>query len=150
MKEIVMSPAPAGESADRENFANRKLIRPTLPRIENHGNHAAVPMPAQERRERPDRHDRPERMERPDRGGMGGGKKPAPPEQTNAENFYYQKQMQSRTPMVIVLRDGEEIHGIIEWYDRNCIKVNREDGEPNVMIYKPAIKYMFKEGENQK
>ena len=55
-----------------------------------------------------------------------GGKKPAPPEQTNAENFYYQKQMQSRTPMVIVLRDGEEVHGIIEWYDRNCIKVNRE------------------------
>ena len=79
-----------------------------------------------------------------------GGKKPAPPEQTNAENFYYQKQMQSRTPMVIVLRDGEEIHGIIEWYDRNCIKVNREDGEANLMIYKPAIKYMFKEGENSK
>jgi sRNA-binding regulator protein Hfq len=55
--------------------------------------------------------------------------------------------MQSRTPMVIVLRDGEEVHGIIEWYDRNCIKVNRENGAPNLMIYKPAIKYMFKEGE---
>jgi len=145
-----MSPAPAGESAERENFANRKLIRPTLPRVENHGNHNS-PMPVQERRERPDRHDRPERMERGER-PMGGaaGKKAAPPEQTNAENFYYQKQMQSRTPMVIVLRDGEEVHGIIEWYDRNCIKVNREDGEPNLMIYKPAIKYMFKEGENQR
>jgi len=147
-----MSPAPAGESAERENFANRKLIRPTLPRVENHGNHNnSSAMPVQERRERSDRHDRPERMERGERpmGGQGG-KKPSPPEQTNAENFYYQKQMQSRTPMVIVLRDGEEIHGIIEWYDRNCIKVNREDGEPNLMIYKPAIKYMFKEGENQK
>jgi sRNA-binding regulator protein Hfq len=77
-------------------------------------------------------------------------KKPVPPEQTNAENFYYQKQMQSRTPMVIVLRDGEEVHGIIEWYDRSCIKVNREDGGPNLMIYKPAIKYMYKEGENQR
>ena len=77
-------------------------------------------------------------------------KKPAPPEQTNAENFYYLKQMQGRTPMVIVLRDGEEIHGIIEWYDRNCIKVNRDSGEPNLMIYKPAIKYMYKEGENQR
>jgi len=146
-----MSPAPAGESAERENFSNRKLIRPTLPRVENHGNHNPSAMPVQERRERSDRHDRPERMERSER-PMGGqaGKKPSPPEQTNAENFYYQKQMQSRTPMVIVLRDGEEIHGMIEWYDRNCIKVNREDGEPNLMIYKPAIKYMFKEGENQK
>jgi sRNA-binding regulator protein Hfq len=52
--------------------------------------------------------------------------------------------------MVIVLRDGEEVHGVIEWYDRNCIKVNRENGDANLMIYKPAIKYMFKEGENQR
>jgi len=148
MKDILMTPVPTGESADRENFANRKLIRPTLQRVENHGNHNGAPVPVQERRERPERHDRTERGERPM--GAGGGKKLAPPEQTNAENFYYQKQMQSRTSMVIVLRDGEEIHGVIEWYDRNCIKVNRDNGEPNLMIYKPAIKYMFKEGENQK
>lgn len=152
-----MDPVTSGESVDRENFANRKLIRPTLPRPENHGNHSnhnSAPAQMQERRERSERHERPERTERGDRGERsmngGGGKKPAPPEQTNAENFYYQKQMQSRTPMVILLRDGEEIHGIIEWYDRNCIKVNRENGDPNLMIYKPAIKYMFKEGENQK
>ena len=154
MKEM-MDPTLAAESADKENFANRKLIRPTLPRAENHGNHTAAPVPMQERRDRPERHDRGERMDRGDRGerpmgGSGGGKKVAPPEQTNAENFYYQKQMQSRTLMVIVLRDGEEVRGIIEWYDRTCIKVNRENGEPNLMIYKPAIKYMYKEGENQR
>jgi host factor-I protein len=55
--------------------------------------------------------------------------------------------MQSKTPMVIVLRDGEEVHGYIEWYDKNCIKLNRA-GAANLMIYKPAIKYMFKEGES--
>ena len=151
MKEIMVS-VPAGGSAEKENFTNRKLIRPTLPRVENHGNHNAMPVQTQERRERPERHDRGERGDRGERPmmGGGGGKKPAPPETTNAENFYYQKQMQSRTPMVIVLRDGEEVHGIIEWYDRNCIKVNRDSGEPNLMIYKPAIKYMYKEGENQR
>ena len=74
--------------------------------------------------------------------------KTPPPDQTNAENFYYQKQMQSKTPMVIVLADDEEIHGIIEWYDKACIKVNRI-GAPNVVIYKPSIKYMFKEGEGK-
>ena len=42
---------------------------------------------------------------------------------------------------------GEEVHGVIEWYDRDCIKVNRAFGEPNLMTYKPAIKYMYKEGE---
>ncbi|HZQ95258.1 MAG TPA: RNA chaperone Hfq [Candidatus Sulfotelmatobacter sp.] len=157
MKEIMMDSAPAGTSADKENYGNRKLIRPTLPRGDNHGNHGshnAAPALVAERRERPERHDRGERMDhRNDRGDRGPGgtlKKASPPEQTNAENFYYQKQMQSRTPMVIVLRDGEEVHGVIEWYDRNCIKVNRDNGEPNLMIYKPAIKYMFKEGENQR
>jgi sRNA-binding regulator protein Hfq len=154
MKEIMMETAPAGDAAEKENYGNRKLIRPTLPRIDNHSNHGNhnAPIAVQERRERPERHDRGERMEhRNDRGDRGvGGKRSAPPEQTNAENFYYQKQMQSRTPMVIVLRDGEEVHGVIEWYDRNCIKVNRDNGEPNLMIYKPAIKYMFKEGENQR
>jgi sRNA-binding regulator protein Hfq len=70
-------------------------------------------------------------------------KKPVPPDQTNAENFYYIKQMQSKTPMVIVLKDGEELHGIIEWYDKASLKVNREDG-PNLLVYKANIKYMYK------
>src|SRR5712672_3366676 len=130
MKESMDSTS-VQHSGDEENFANRKQVA--------------------ERRDRNDRHERPERgSERADRGAgaaAAGGRKAAPPEQTNAENFYYQKQMQSRTPMVIVLRDGEEVRGIIEWYDRTCIKVNRDGGEPNLMIYKPAIKYMFKEDE---
>jgi sRNA-binding regulator protein Hfq len=71
-------------------------------------------------------------------------KKPVPPDQTNAENFYYVKQMQAKTPMVFVLRDGETLHGVIEWYDRCCLKVNRSEG-PNILLYKPAIKYMYKE-----
>jgi host factor-I protein len=136
MKDAVDS-FPASES---EGFANRKLIRPAMNRTEhNHSPHNSAPQNAGERRERPERggHDR----------ANGGGKKAAPPEQTNAENFYYQKQMQSKTPMVIVLRDGEQIHGVIEWYDKSCIKVIRNGGA-NLLIYKPAIKYMFKEGED--
>jgi host factor-I protein len=70
----------------------------------------------------------------------------APPEATNAENFYYLKQMNSKTPMVIVMTDGEEVRGWIEWYDRNCLKVNR-DGAPNLLIQKHCIKYCFKQDE---
>ena len=73
-------------------------------------------------------------------------KKAVPPEQTNAENFYYIKQMQSKTPMVIVLKDGEELHGTIEWYDKCCLKFNR-DGAPNLLVFKPNIKYMYKANE---
>lgn len=134
MKDIVQA-MPAERQSDQD-YANRKLIRPSL----NHSNHGVQNHGAAhhtnggaERRERA-----PERS--------NGARKAAPPEQTNAENFYYQKQMQSKTPMVIVLSDGEEIHGVIEWYDRACIKVNRI-GASNLMIYKPSIKYMYKEGE---
>jgi len=117
-----------------QDFANRKLIRPSL----NHSspNHSGSAFG--ERRERSER--APERS--------NGARKAPPPEQTNAENFYYQKQMQSKTPMVIVLSDGEQIHGVIEWYDKACIKVNRV-GAPNLMIYKPSIRYMYKEGEGR-
>jgi sRNA-binding regulator protein Hfq len=51
--------------------------------------------------------------------------------------------MQTKTEMVMVLRDGERVRGVIEWYDRNCIKVHRT-GEPNLLIYKAIIKYMYK------
>ena len=84
-----------------------------------------------------------------ERNGNGNGHRnarPAPPENTNAENFYYLKQMSTKTPMVIVMTDGEQVRGWIEWYDRNAIKVNRE-GSPNLLIQKHCIKYLFKQDE---
>jgi sRNA-binding regulator protein Hfq len=65
--------------------------------------------------------------------------------QRQAELFYLQKQIQTQTPMVIVLADGEHIEGCIEWYDRRALKVR---GRSKVLIYKSAIKYMYKLGEN--
>ena len=79
-------------------------------------------------------------------GGAPQQKRQIPPDQTNAENFYYVKQMQSKTPMVITLRDGEVLHGYIEWYDKSCLKLNRVD-EPNLLLYKSNIKYMYKDEE---
>ena len=129
-----------GRAVDTEVFANRKLIRPSFNRSEPR---AAEPRngdgpDVRERRERPNNGTRPDRT--------GNGKKTLPPEQTHAENFYYQKQMQAKTPMVLVLQDGEEIHGVIEWYDKYCLKLNRI-GAANLLIYKPSIKYMYKESE---
>jgi sRNA-binding regulator protein Hfq len=62
----------------------------------------------------------------------------------DAELFYLQKQIHAQTPMVIVLEDGEHIEGCIEWYDRNSIKVR---GRSKSLIYKSAIKYMYKLGD---
>lgn len=79
--------------------------------------------------------------------GLGSPRrKIAPPEQTNAESFYYLKQMQSKTPMVIVLQDDEKVRGVIEWYDKHCLKINRVK-EPNVLVPKHNIKYIYKQEE---
>jgi len=75
-------------------------------------------------------------------------KKKIPPEQTNAETFYYKKQMDAKTPMVIVLQDGEVINGTIEWYDKGSIKLHRQDG-PNLLILKHSIKYLHKDQAGQ-
>jgi len=99
--------------------ANRKLIRPSLNELKDQVSNR--------------------------RNNHQQQKKSAPPDQTNAENFYYMKQMQAKTPMVFVLKDGETLEGVIEWYDKCCLKVNRE-GAPNLLLFKPNIKYMYKAG----
>jgi len=75
-------------------------------------------------------------------------KKMYPPTDTGAENFYYLKQMSKKTSMAVVFQDGQVIEGYIEWYDRNCIKLNR-NGAPNLLVYKNALKYMYKIGEGK-
>jgi sRNA-binding regulator protein Hfq len=62
----------------------------------------------------------------------------------NAELFYLQKQIQSQTPMVLVLEDGETIEGCIEWYDHNALKIRCRQ---KTLVYKSAIKYMYKVGD---
>ncbi len=123
-----MDSTAVGRAPEQESFGNRKLIRPTLSREPREAARAG------------------ENGDRERRSNGGAAKKTPPPDQTHAENFYYQKQMQSKTPMVFVLQDGEEVHGIIEWYDKTCLKVTRNNSA-NLLIYKPSIKYIYKEGE---
>ncbi len=70
-------------------------------------------------------------------------KKTPPPSETNAETYYYKKQIDSRTKMVVVLQDGEEIEGVIDWYDLDALKIDRENA-PKILLLKHNIKYMFK------
>ena len=73
-------------------------------------------------------------------------KRQPPPSETHAEIYYYKKQIDAHTPMVLVLEDGEEIEGTIEWYDRGALKINRRSG-PNLLVLKRHIKYIFKAEE---
>lgn len=127
-----MSKGPDGAATGRarepeipqEDFVNRKLIRPAMPT----GSGGAAAQPA------PERH-KPERREK--RGAI------FTPETTHAEAYYFQKQIAARTRMTIKLKNGEEITGIISWYDRHCVKVERS-GKPDLLVYKEGIRFMHK------
>lgn len=138
----VPPPAPPAPPERRNNthdldvIGPRKLIRPTLPE-------SAL------RHRRQQRPDETPWLWRPT----------APPaatahEASSAEAFYFQKQIQTQTPMVFVLDDGERIEGCIEWYDRDVIKVRcnaspHRDHVTRMLIYKSGIKYLFKASETQ-
>ena len=126
----------AHESPDTALNGNRKLIRPRLP-VSNI----------------------PREISRPN--GNGNTKSPrklirkAPsnlhegasqPEPSHAEVFYFQKQVQTQTPMVVVLDDGERMEGVIEWFDKESLKL-RLTTLQRVLIYKIAIKFIHKAGE---
>src|SRR5215210_2872556 len=137
-------------------MVNRKLIRPTLAEVKGR-----EPMPGQERERsmsapppssrpahRPSGGPPPRESRESSSSGAAAsaaalGRKKIPPSETSAEIFYYKKQMDQHTLMVIVLIDGEEVEGTIEWYDRSALKINRK-GAPNIMLLKHNIKYMFK------
>jgi len=109
---------------------NRKLIRPNLTEIKER-------MSQDKERER--ERDR-------DRDKDSAHKRMHPPTDTFAESYYFLKQMNKKTPMAVVYTDGQIVEGYIEWYDRNCIKLNR-DGVPNLLIYKSSIRCIYKAAE---
>ena len=128
-------------------MSNRKLIRTTLAEVK--GKVREVPQP-RERSNGTRAHSeggspsRPAQQPTP----VQVKKRVPPPPETNAEIFYYKKQIDAHTVMVIVLLDGEEIEGTIEWYDRGALKVNRKSA-PNLLVLKRNIKYMYKADERE-
>lgn len=77
---------------------------------------------------------------------------------SHAEVFYFQKQIQAQTRMIVVLENGEHMEGVIEWYDRYAIKLRNlgnstGDAAPSasrtrMLVYKDCIRYIYKAGEN--
>jgi sRNA-binding regulator protein Hfq len=134
----------------RKLKVNRKLIRTTLADVREKGRD----MQPQQRervnnggpRQSKDGGPAPHRPAQSSAPSVQVRKRVPPPIETNAEIFYYKKQIDAHTLMVIVLLDGEEIEGTIEWYDKSALKVNRKSA-PNLLLLKHQIKYMYKADE---
>ena len=72
------------------------------------------------------------------------GKSARAPEQTFEETRYLKRLIETSTPVRVKLADGEEVVGIIEYYDQSFIRLTRK-GEANLFIFKHDIKYLSEE-----
>lgn len=127
------APTTVPDTPEATLNGNRKLIRPRLPATPAPPHAAATAngnvAPLRTRRARVQHADA------------------SHPEPSHAEVFYYQKQVQAQTSMVVVLDDGEQLDGIIEWFDKDAVKL-RLTTLQRVLIYKSSIKFIYKIGEN--
>ncbi|MCZ6650314.1 MAG: hypothetical protein O7F11_03160 [Acidobacteria bacterium] len=84
----------------------------------------------------------------PTSGGQGEEGAVTPPDGTGAEQFFYRKHMQRRTPMVMVMVGGEKHRGWIEWYDQDVLKLHNFT-ESNLFIRKDEIKYIYRNQDEE-
>jgi len=61
-----------------------------------------------------------------------------PQTETGQEAIYLRTLSERQTPVAIQLRDGELLHGWIEYFDDRMIRLTREN-KPNLFIYKRQI-----------
>jgi RNA chaperone Hfq len=124
LKKVVVERKNAPRTDDSTFNGTRKLIRPHLPPLERRRDSVHTEDPLTHAMI-VDTH--------------------AAPESSHAEAFYFQKQMQQQTEMTVVLEDGEQLHGNIQWYDKCVVKL--QVGRSRVLIYKSGIKYLYKASE---
>lgn len=73
------------------------------------------------------------------------GKKAPPPGDTGQEAAYLRFLSEKQVPVTVKLRDGESVHGWIEYFDDQMIRLTRE-GRPNLFIYKQQIRTISEGG----
>ena len=72
------------------------------------------------------------------------GRRSRAPEVTHEEVRYLKHLIEHEVPVCVRLSTGEEVAGIIEYYDHSFIRLTRQ-GEPNLFIFKHDIKYLYEQ-----
>lgn len=95
---------------------------------------------------------KPLRKKKPPLKGKKGDKRPSrppadrfssrAPDRTLEEVKYLKQLVERKTPVMVKLRNNEEIAGTVEYYDSNFIRLTRPDG-PNLFIFKHDVKYLY-------
>jgi len=81
--------------------------------------------------------------------GFARKAKPTPPEDTSEEAAYLKSLGEKQRPVSIKLAHGDVVHGWIEYYDKNMVRLTRAD-QPNLFIFKHEIMYIAEDGMRRK
>jgi hypothetical protein len=73
-------------------------------------------------------------------GDRRGPRRELPPEATNAEAAYLQQAIQDRAVLELTLLSGQVLRARLEYYDRDCLKLEPEGGA-RLLLRKDKIKY---------
>ena len=104
----VSPPERADPPRDEAPALDRKLIRP---RLEQHLVRGARP---------------------------AARRRPQPPEQTGLEASFYTQHASSHAVVAVTLEDGQVLHGVVEWSDRDCMSIRRKE-LPSIVVMKHVI-----------
>jgi sRNA-binding regulator protein Hfq len=63
------------------------------------------------------------------------------PVQTFEEAYYLKKLVESQAPVRVRLVTGEQVEGLVEYWDSGFIRLTCAEG-PNLFIYKEQIRYV--------
>jgi host factor-I protein len=63
---------------------------------------------------------------------------------TGQEALYLKSLVERQVRVQVKLRDGELLQGVIEYFDANMLRLNR-DGKPNLFLYKHHIHTLCEE-----
>ena len=72
-----------------------------------------------------------------------------PPEETFEEAAFLKQLGEKQKFVSLKLMDGQVVRGWIEYYDKNMIRLTREN-EPNLFIFKHEIMYIAEDGGRRK
>ncbi len=72
-----------------------------------------------------------------------------PPEDTFEEAAFLKALGEKQKQVSVKLMDGQVVRGWIEYYDRNMVRLTREDA-PNLFIFKHEIMYIAEDGGRRK
>ena len=75
-------------------------------------------------------------------------KRVAPPEETLEEASYLKTLSEKQKVVSLKLADGEIVRGWIEYYDKNMVRLTRDNG-PNLFIFKHEIVYISEDSKKK-